>query len=43
MNEKKLEFANLNSKAFSTLLNGLTQNEFYKIMNITCAKDFIKL
>ena len=38
-NEKELKFANLNSKALGTLINGLTQTEFFKVMNITCAKD----
>jgi len=37
-NEKKLEFINLISKALGTLIYGLTQTEFYKVMNITCAK-----
>ena len=36
---KELEFANLNFKALGTLTNGLTQTEFYKIMNITYAKN----
>ena len=34
-NEKEFQFA----KALATLVNDLTQIEFYKIMNITCAKD----
>ena len=35
----ELEFVNLNFKALSTRINGLTRMEFYKVMDITCAKE----
>jgi len=34
----KFALANLNSKAISCIINGLTFNEFHKVINITCAK-----
>ena len=37
--DKELELANLNSRALGTLINSLMHSEFYKIMNLTCAKE----
>ena len=37
--DKELESVYLNSRALVTLINGLTQNEFYKVMNIIGAKE----
>jgi len=36
--DKDFALANLKSKAVSCIINGLTCNEFHKIMNITFAK-----
>ena len=35
----KFALANLNSKAISCIINGLTFNEFHKVINITCGKE----
>ena len=35
---KSKSLSNLNSKALGILINDLSQIEFYKVINITCAK-----
>ena len=37
--ERNFSFANLNSKTISCISNGLSCNEFHKVMNITCTKE----
>jgi len=36
---RDFSYANLNFKAISCIINGLSCNEFHKVMNITCAKE----
>ena len=38
-NDRELELANLNFRALGTIINGLTQIKFYKVINIICAKE----
>jgi len=37
--EWDFSFANLNFRAISCIINGLSYNEFHKVMNIICAKE----
>ena len=37
--ERDFSFTNLNSKTISCIINGLSCNEFHKVINITCVQE----